>query len=124
ATNGQAIIAAGATLDLAGINPGTESVTVQGSGVGGAGAVVNTVANLSNNGLRGRVTLTGDTTFGAPFRWDILNTVVQGNGFNVTKVGGQEMFLTGNGNMGFSNVTIQAGFLTWGGNSTPGDPSA
>jgi autotransporter-associated beta strand protein len=123
-TNGETIIAAGATLDLAGINPGTESVTVQGSGVGGAGAVVNTVANIVNNGLRGRVTLAGDTTFGAPFRWDILNTVVQGNGFNVTKIGGQEMFLSGNGNMGFSNVTVQAGTLTWGGNSTPGDPSA
>lgn len=124
ATNGQTIIAAGATLDLAGVNPGTESVTVQGAGVGGLGAVINTGAGIVNNGLRGRVTLAGDTTFSAPARWDILNTVVQGNGYNVTKIGAGEMFLSGNGNMGFSNVTIQAGFFTWGGNSTPGDPSA
>ena len=30
---------------------------------------------------------------------------------------------SGNGNMGFGDVDVQAGFFTWGGNSTPGDPA-
>ncbi len=122
-TNGQTLIAAGATLDLGGISPGLESVTVQGAGVGNLGAVVNTGASLVNNGLRGRVTLLGDTTFGASARWDILGAQVTGNGFKVTKVGGTEMYLNANGDMGFGDVDVQAGFFTWGGNSTPGDPT-
>jgi autotransporter-associated beta strand protein len=122
-TNGQTFIANGATLDLGGVNPGTESVTVQGAGVGGVGAVINTGGAINNNGLRGRVVLLGDTTFGGTARWDIFNAQVTGNGFNVTKIGNIEMYLNGNGNMGFGDVNVQAGFFTWGGNSTPGDPT-
>ncbi len=69
------------------------------------------------------MTLLGNTTFGGSGRWDIFNSQVIGNNFNVTKVGNIEMYLNGNGNMGFGDVDIQAGFFTWGGNSTPGDPT-
>jgi autotransporter-associated beta strand protein len=123
ATNGQTIIAAGATLDLGGISPGTEAVTVQGAGVGSGGAIVNTGGGLSNNGLRDRVTLTGDTTFGGANRWDVFSGRLEGNGYKLTKSGGSEIALSNLGETGLGDIDVTAGTLTILGNTTMGDPS-
>lgn len=68
-TNGETVITGGTLNFSAARNHGAERVKVQGAGLGGLGAIVNTVAD-SINAFR-FVTLTGDTTFGGTFRWDI-----------------------------------------------------
>ena len=120
-TNGGTIVAPGATLDLAGNSPGTESVDVQGAGVGGAGAVINTGGALSNNGLRGRVTLTGDTTFGGVNRWDVIGGTLVGNGYRLTKVGAPEIALSDLGETSLGPIDIMQGILTILGTTRPGD---
>ena len=121
ATNGGTIVAPGATLDLAGNSPGTESVDVQGAGVGGAGAVINTGGALSNNGLRGRVTLTGDTTFGGVNRWDVIGGTLVGNGYRLTKVGAPEIALSDLGETSLGPIDITQGILTILGTTRAGD---
>ncbi len=114
----------GGSLDLNGNAIITESFTVQGAGPGGIGAMVNNGAGIVNGGPRARVTLSGDTTFGAPNRWDLQGgATLIGNGFKVTKVGGSEMFLSGLGETALGDIDVQQGFLTWGANSTAGDPT-
>lgn len=122
-TNGGTTVAAGATLDLGGSSPGTEAVTVQGAGVNNAGAVVNTGGALGNNGLRGRVTLTGDTTFGGVNRWDVIGGTLVGNGFRLTKVGTPEIALTDLGETGLGPIDINQGILTMLGTTRAGDPT-
>lgn len=93
------VVENGATLDVNGQNLGAESVTVSGSGVGGAGAIVNS-GGSQLNALRS-VTLAGDTVFGGADRWDIravggvgaLNT--GGNARRITKVGSNQVSLVG-----------------------------
>jgi autotransporter-associated beta strand protein len=123
AASGQTIIADGATLDLVGNNQATESFTVQGAGVNGAGAIINTGAALSNNGLRNRVTLAGDTTFGGGARFDVVGGPFQGNGFKLTKVGTPEIALINLGNTGLGDIDIQTGTLTFQGSVGMGDPA-
>jgi len=120
-TNGQTIVADGATLELAGINPGTENVTVQGAGIGSTGAVVNTGAALSNNGLRGRVTLLGDTVFGGVNRWDVFGGSLIGNGYKLTKVGPPEIALSNLRDTGLGEINVVQGTLTILGSTTLGD---
>lgn len=122
-TNGQTIIANGATVDLAGNAPGTESFTVQGAGVNGAGAIVNTGGGLSNNGIRGRITFLGDTTFGGVNRWDHFGGGLVGNGFKLTKTGAPEIALSNQGATGLGDIDIVQGQLTFLGNTTMGDPT-
>ncbi len=122
-TNGQTIIAAGAALDLAGVNPGLESVTIQGSGINGAGAVVNTGGALSGTGLRSRITLAGDTTFGGSARWDPVTGPMVGNGFKLTKVGNIEIAMTRLGNTGLGDIDIVQGTLTFQESTGMGDPT-
>ncbi len=121
--DGQTIVAAGATLDLTGINPGTESVTVQGAGVGSAGAIVNTGAALSNTGLRGRVTLAGDTFFGGVNRWDVFGGSMFGGGYKLTKVGAPEIALSNLGDTGLGEIEVVQGTLTVLGNTGLGEQS-
>lgn len=122
-TNTGTAVATGATLDLGGFSPGLEPVVVGGSGVAGAGAVINTGAALSNNGLRGRVTLTGDTTFGGVNRWDVIGGTIVGNNFRLTKVGTPEIALSNLGDTGLGAVDVMQGILTVLGNTRMGDPT-
>ncbi|HEU5124748.1 MAG TPA: autotransporter-associated beta strand repeat-containing protein [Verrucomicrobiae bacterium] len=98
------VISSGATLDVAGQNLGAEPVVVSGSGVNGAGAIVNS-GGQQLNALR-YVTLAGDATFGNPGRWDIRGAPstadpanaglsTSGHAYNLTKVGTNVVSLVG-----------------------------
>jgi autotransporter-associated beta strand protein len=120
--DGGTTINSGATLDINGQKfNDTESITVSGSGVAGAGAIVNNSTNNVTQALR-IVTLTGRTTFGGSSDWDIhssgngasdaaLNTSDNTN--KVTKVGTNTVTLFGvtvDGNLG--DIDIQGGSLS------------
>ena len=128
ATNRQGLdartIINGGSLDLNGQAVITESFIVQGAGPGGNGALVNNGAAIVNGGPRAAITLSGDTTFGAPNRWDLQGgATLNGGGFKLTKMGGSEMFMSGLGETSLGDVDVQQGFFTWGANSTAGDPT-
>jgi autotransporter-associated beta strand protein len=123
ATNGPTVIASGATLDLAGFVPGTEPVVMEGAGLNATGAVINTGAALVNTGLRGRVTLRGDTALGGLNRWDIYGGGLAGNGYKLTKLGPPEIALSHLGDTGLGEIEVQAGQLTILGSTLMGDPA-
>jgi autotransporter-associated beta strand protein len=122
-TNGGTIIASGATLDLGGFSPGTESITVSGAGIGSTGAVVNAGAALVNTGLNGPVTLTGDTTLGGNNRFDISGGTFLGGGFSLTKTGTAEIAMSNLRDTGLGNIEVQWGQLTILGSTLMGDPN-
>jgi autotransporter-associated beta strand protein len=108
-------IADGATLDVYGFNLGGETITLQGSGAGGDGAIINS-GSSQINALR-YVTLSGNATFGGYNRWDVRgndtpgNAALTGNGFNLTKTGYNSIFLVNLGNTDLGNVYITGGTL-------------
>lgn len=120
ATNGNTVVASGATLDLNGFAPNAEPVVAQGGGVNGTGAIINNGAQLVNAGFTGNVMLAGDTTFGGSNRWDIYNGSLTGNGHNLTKVGANYIVLTSLGDIGVNNISVQSGYFTLIGNTTLG----
>ena len=141
------VIASGATLDLNMLQLYAKPITVQGSGVGGNGAIVNnstgtpagTQYDVSN------LTLSGDTTIGgiSPTasnpglpnnqyigRWalraqtgsSILST--GGNAYNLTKTGNNQiMLVNANTDSALANVTVNEGVLSLEGTTTLGNPS-
>ena len=116
-------IAAGAALDLAGFSAGAEAIELQGAGQDGNGAIINTGAALLNDGLRGVVTLLGNTSIGGPNRWEIVGGPFLGNGHKLTKVGPSEVVLHDLGQTGLGEIGVQQGTLTLAGNTLPGDPA-
>lgn len=139
-TNGGTTVSSGATLDLNNLTFPHEPVTVVGSGVGGAGAIVDTTgANVAHNLTD--VTLTGDTAFGSPTgtRWDIRvrsssgpGPGLKGNGFNLTKVGAGFVSIACQRNLGaatpywnlnLGDVVINAGTLAFAESLTLGNPA-
>ncbi|HKQ36856.1 MAG TPA: autotransporter-associated beta strand repeat-containing protein [Verrucomicrobiae bacterium] len=114
-------INAGATLDLNGTSLGGEPFILNGAGLNSTGAVINTGAALSNNGIRGRVILDGDTTFGGINRWDMINANLVGGGFKLTKTGPPEIALINLGDTGLGDVEIRQGTLTIQGATGLGD---
>jgi len=120
-TNGITTINSGATLDVNGQNLGAEPVTVSGSGVGAAGAIVNNGA-AQQNALR-YVTLAGDTVFGGVNRWDIRGApstadpanaalLTGGVARNLTKIGINTIALVGaTVDPALANIDVQAGAL-------------
>lgn len=133
-TNGGTVVVPGATLDVNTQNLGMEPVSAAGAGVGGAGAIVNNGTGDQQNALR-YVTLTGDTTFGGAFRWDIRNpsaatdpaggthAFLHGNGHKLTKVGTNTVALIQVGDTGLGDIEIQGGVLTFSRSSMPGNPT-
>ena len=81
--SGSIIIANGSTLDING-NYGSKPVVVSGSGVGGNGAITDSGGAVY--GYASSVTLTGDTTFAMPNRWDLSDATLStgGNAYNLT----------------------------------------
>ncbi|WCJ60857.1 hypothetical protein NXS98_06935 [Fontisphaera persica] len=124
ATGQGTIIGAGATLDLGGISPGTEPVSVSGAGHNGVGAIINSGGALVNNGLGGVITLQGDTTLGGPNRFDIFAGTIVGNGHRLIKVGPAEIALSHLGETGLGEVEVLGGQLTVLGNTQLGNPAA
>jgi autotransporter-associated beta strand protein len=128
----------GGTLDINGQNLSTEPITVQGTGVGGNGAIVNS-GSASTTALT-VVTLSGDATFGGTYisstvtgRWDIRNYTggpgaslsTGGNSYNLTKVGlNQVSFVATTVDAALGNININQGILGFQtGTNSMGDPN-
>ncbi|HEV2331178.1 MAG TPA: autotransporter-associated beta strand repeat-containing protein [Verrucomicrobiae bacterium] len=114
----------GGTLDLNAQGVGAEPLVVQGAGsafAGTNGGAINNSASTSPGQSAGplNITLSGDTTLNASGnRWDIgLNTLgagggsFKGNGYNLTKIGNQQLWLHELGDIGVGNIDIQRGLL-------------
>jgi fibronectin-binding autotransporter adhesin len=122
-TAGGTFLAATATLDLNGSNPGAEPITMQGTGSGSGAIVNNSSASIP---VLTAVTLAGDTTFGGTARWDLRGTLSSGgHGYNVTVANAASGYsaewrnLTGDASLG--NITVNAGtILGWVGSTTAG----
>ena len=82
-SGGSVIVANGSTLDING-NYGSKTVVVSGAGVDGNGAI--TDGGGAVYGYTPSVTLAGNTTFGVPNRWDLINATLGtgGNAYNLT----------------------------------------
>jgi autotransporter-associated beta strand protein len=119
----------GGTLDFHGIAaPTSLQYSIQGTGYTNAGALANSGGNIQNgNGVLG-VTLLADATIGAVGRWDLNGdgggTGLQGNGYNLTKVGaGSTWFIDASTNNQLANITILNGTLGFQGTNDLGDPT-
>src|SRR5262249_13825983 len=121
ATNGSTTISSGAVLDVNGQNLGAEPVLVQGSGIAGAGAIINSGAT-QGNALQ-FVTLQGNTTVGGANRWDIRSADVNdpsqgslltgGSAYDLTKVGTNQISLVGlTVDSALRNIDVQQGLLS------------
>jgi fibronectin-binding autotransporter adhesin len=122
-TNGATYVNGG-TLDLNGQNVGAEPLVIQGTGSSTTGTNTGAINNssASSPGQSGgplNITLAGDTTLNAGGnRWDIgINTLGAGggsfigNGFNLTKIGNQQLWMHELGDIGVGNIDIQQGLL-------------
>ena len=112
-TGNETVVAPGATLDVNSAYSGNvnEDFTIQGAGVGGIGALVNTgPTDYYNVGYR-NLTLTGDATIGVYRRFDMSGSgTYYGNGYTLTKSGGAEMAIGRAVNN--SPIVISAGTYT------------
>jgi fibronectin-binding autotransporter adhesin len=109
----------GATLDLGGQNIGARPITVSGSGVSGEGAIYNSGGAIAPQAI-GKITMTGDTTFGGTGNWAVNNSGVTASltgAFNLTKVGGNQITLQNLSvvDTGLQNIDIQQGILEFNG---------
>jgi autotransporter-associated beta strand protein len=123
ATNGATTINGG-TLDLNAQAVGAEPLIIQGTGSPMAGTNNGAINNSSStspsqSGGPLNITLAGDTTLNASGnRWDIGRTTLgaggasfTGNGFNLTKIGNQAIWMHEVGDIGVGNIDIQHGLL-------------
>ena len=121
ATSAGTTIINGGTLDLNAKGDVTEPVTVSGAGVGNNGAIINTGAGMGN-GLKGVVTMSGPTTIATVARWDILSPgTLVGNGYKLTKLGGDQIYMPGIGETGLGDIDISVGQIILGGNTLVGN---
>lgn len=86
----------GATLDLNAQNLGTEVISISGTGVANAGALINSSETAQINAL-GRLTLVDNASIGGVSRWDLRNSTptLNLNGYTLTKVGTNSVALVG-----------------------------
>ncbi len=101
-------------FDTNGLTETFASLNLQGTGIGGAGALVNSAAGFSTITPTGGTTLTGATTIGVTQSTGELqlNNAIGGN-FGLTKVGAGTLLLAGN-NTFTGSVAINAGTLALG----------
>ena len=101
-------------FDTNGLSETFASLNLQGTGIGGAGALVNSAAAFSTITPTGGTTLTGATTIGVTQSTGELqlNNAIGGN-FGLTKVGAGTLLLAGN-NTFTGSVAINAGTLALG----------
>jgi fibronectin-binding autotransporter adhesin len=108
-------IASGGTLDLNGqvLNAGT--VHAAGVGADGQGTINN--RGIAQTNAISALTLDGDATLGAASnRWDLIpGGTLQGNGFNLTKIGPADIWLQSSSGSGLSNIDVLGGRLIFGG---------
>ena len=105
------------TLDINGLAL-SNNITISGSGLNGAGALVNNGA--SQAGANMQVFMAGDAAVGGGFRMDLNNVGstpggLTGNGFNLTKVGTNCVSIFNNSTNVFTNnignITVSSGVL-------------
>jgi autotransporter-associated beta strand protein len=117
----------GGTLDINGFNLTTEPISVDGTGAGGVGAIINSGAQQTS--ALTNVTLTADATFGGSGRWDIRGTGATlstgGTSANLTKTGTNQVSLVGtNVDSALANININQGELCFQTSTTSmGDPT-
>ena len=102
-------VADGATLNLdLGVGIGAEAITVQGTGVGAAGALQ---ASVAGSAIAGGVTLLGDTSFGGTGGLAFVGVINDGaSSFSIEKVGGGTVQLEA-ANTYDGTTTVTAGTL-------------
>ncbi|MBN8457129.1 MAG: autotransporter-associated beta strand repeat-containing protein [Verrucomicrobia bacterium] len=84
--SGSTTVADGATLDVNSIGFGSEPIIINGTGVGGAGAIINSGSERQYGVLN--LTLASDSAIGGTGRWDLRGTGATASGnFKLTKVG-------------------------------------
>lgn len=112
--NGWTTVASGATLDINAQNLGAEVVRIAGTGVGGAGALVNNSLNAQTQALR-FLTLTDDATIGGIARFDIRRTgganvgeTLDLAGKTLTKIGNNLFYIVGS-HITDGNINVQGG---------------
>src|SRR5262249_12486763 len=98
-----------------------EPITVQGAGFGGTNGAINNSSGTAPNQAGGprAVTLLGDTTLNASgARWDMgLNALGAGGGYftatgyNLTKIGANDIWLHELGDIGVGDITVTQGLL-------------
>jgi fibronectin-binding autotransporter adhesin len=120
-SDGTVMVTNGGTLDMNNEGIGNIPVIISGAGVGGNGAIINSVYTSSGDQhALDTVELSGDATIGGVGRWDIrvngtqngLLTTSDGGPHNLTKVGTNLIALvtcTVDGSIG--NIDIQGGVL-------------
>jgi len=133
-TNGSTVISNAAMLDINSQSLGGELIGAEGTGIGGAGAIVNNGPGDQTTATR-YVTLNNHTTFGGARRWDIRvptvandpsggnDAFLHGNGYNLTKVNSNVVGLISAGDTALGDVDIQGGTLTFSRSTYMGDPS-
>jgi fibronectin-binding autotransporter adhesin len=124
-SGGNVIVANGSTFDINGYSS-TKPIVVAGSGVGGNGAITDNGGAVYSPALT--ITLTGDTTFNYPNRWDFASgsTVsTGGNAYNLTLVSAG-YFQWGNTTLdpALGNINLTSGQLGVIGSTTFGNPSS
>lgn len=108
-------VASGAVLDLNGQAVGAEAVSLSGSGISAAGALVNTSGSAS---ISGAITLTGDTTIGAGNI--TLGNVGQSGTRSLTKTGAGTLTLGGTNSYTGGTVIVDGTVNITGGNNAVG----
>ncbi len=95
-----AVVAPGAVLDLNGQNVGAEPLSLDGTGIGGAGALINSSTAAAS--LSGAITLAGNSSIGGSGELALTGPV--GGAFTLT--------LVGNGNLNSSAGRVDSSVLS------------
>ena len=124
--SGPVVIANGSTLDINGVY-GSRPVVVSGNGVDGNGAITDSGGGVY--GFASSITLTGDTTFGYPNRWDLSGATLStgGNAYNLTLAGnGTSSYFEWNNlamDPALANIDVASVTLGLKGSTSLGDPN-
>jgi len=104
-------VAGGATLDVNGQSPAAEALTLNGTGVGSRGALVEYTNNVNASTWGGTVNLNTSSSIGVyGTRMLFLGGIVSGAG-NLTKVGAGVLEVTNTGNIFTGQIIINEGTL-------------
>ncbi|MGO9115107.1 MAG: beta strand repeat-containing protein [Thermoguttaceae bacterium] len=115
AVAGGATVAAGATLDLNGQSVGNKAVTINGTGIAGGGALINSSTAAAS--LSGPVTLAGNSAIGGS--GDLTLSGAIGGAFSLAKVGSGALTLSGP-NAYSGGTYLDAGLITLGSSAALG----
>lgn len=126
-TNGNTVVASGATYDVGGQSVGLEEIVVQGNGANGTNAIQNSGGQQQS--AISRLVLNGPTTISSGAnRWDVYGGgglgYLRGNHNSLTKYGSQDIWLKDVGDTGLGNLQINQGVLGFQGYIGMGDPNA